>query len=107
MTVDAARMRRNLDATHGLIMAEAVMMGLAPLLGRAEAHHAVHHACDVALAEGIGLAEALGREAPVAARLDAAAIARLTDPAGYLGSTGAFIDRALAAALAISGGGSA
>ncbi len=102
LTVDAARMRKNLDATGGLIMAEAVMMGLAPLLGRAAAHDAVHRACDVALAEGIGLAHALGREPAVATRLDTAALARLTDPAGYLGSTNAFIDRALAAARAVS-----
>ena len=51
MVVDAARMRRNLDMTGGLIVAEAVMMGLAPHLGRGEAHHVVKHACDVALAE--------------------------------------------------------
>lgn len=96
MTVDAARMRRNLDATGGLIMAEAVMMGLAPLLGRGPAHDAVHHACDLALAEGIPLAAALAREPAVAAQLDAAAIARLTDPAFYLGAAGAFVDRVLA-----------
>ena len=42
---------RNLEATGGLIVAEAVMMGLAPQLGRGEAHHVVKHACDVALAE--------------------------------------------------------
>jgi 3-carboxy-cis,cis-muconate cycloisomerase len=97
MVVDAARMRRNLDATGGLIVAEAVMMGLAPKLGRGEAHHVVKHACDAALAEGIPLAEALGREASVTAVLDAAAIARLVDPSAYLGSTDAFIDRVLAA----------
>ena len=96
LVVDAARMRRNLDVTGGLIMAEAVMMGLAPHLGRAQAHDAVHHACDVALHDAIPLAEALAREKAVTAQLDAAAIARLTDPAGYLGSTAAFIDRALA-----------
>jgi 3-carboxy-cis,cis-muconate cycloisomerase len=38
----------------------------------------------------------------VASRLDAAAIAKLTDPAGYLGSTQAFIDRILAAAKTIT-----
>jgi len=96
MVVDAARMRRNLDMTGGLIVAEAVMMGFAPLLGRGEAHHVVNHACDVALAEGIPLAEALGREASVAGKLDQTAIARLTEPANYLGSTAAFIDRVLA-----------
>jgi 3-carboxy-cis,cis-muconate cycloisomerase len=97
MVVDAARMRRNLDATGGLIVAEAVMMGLAPHLGRGEAHHVVKHACDVALAEGIPLATALGREASVTAVLDAGAILRLVDPSAYLGSTDAFIDRVLAA----------
>jgi 3-carboxy-cis,cis-muconate cycloisomerase len=97
MVVDAARMRRNLDATGGLIVAEAVMMGLAPKLGRGEAHHVVKHACDAALAEGIPLATALGREPAVTAVLDTAAIERLVDPSAYLGSTDAFIDRVIAA----------
>jgi 3-carboxy-cis,cis-muconate cycloisomerase len=101
MVVDARNMRRNLDATGGLIVAEAVMMGLAPALGREEAHHAVKHACDRALADGITLAAALALEPGVTARLDAAAIARLTDPAAYLGSTGPFIDRVLAIARAV------
>ncbi len=98
MVVDAARMRANLAATHGLIMAEAVMMGLAPHLGREAAHHAVKHACDTALAERIPLDAALAREPEVAGRLDGAAIARLTDPAGYLGAAQAFISRVAAAA---------
>ncbi len=102
MVVDAARMRRNLDLTHGLIVAEAVMMGLAPQLGRGEAHHVVKHACDAALAEGIPLADALAREPAVADKLDRAAIERLTDPARYLGSTSAFIDRVLHAARAVT-----
>lgn len=96
LVVDPARMRRNLDSTGGLIVAEAVMMGLAPALGRGEAHHVVHHACDLALAEGIPLAEALLRDAAVAAKLDPAAIERMTDPASYLGAAEAFIDRVLA-----------
>jgi 3-carboxy-cis,cis-muconate cycloisomerase len=98
LVVDAARMRRNLDLTNGLIVAEAVMMGLAPVLGRGEAHHVVKQACDVALTERIGLAEALQRQPAVADRMDRQAIERLTDPAGYLGSAPAFIDRILALA---------
>jgi 3-carboxy-cis,cis-muconate cycloisomerase len=96
LTVDAARMRRNLDSTGGLIMSEQVMMGLAPALGRGEAHHVVHHACDVALEAGIPLAEALLRDQQVAAKLPRAEIERLTDPAGYLGSVDTFIDQVLA-----------
>jgi 3-carboxy-cis,cis-muconate cycloisomerase len=102
LVVDAARMRRNLAATGGLIVAEAVMMGLAPQLGRGAAHHVVKHACDVALAEAIPLADALMRDKAVAARLDRAAIERLTDPVHYLGSAGAFIDRVLDAARALA-----
>jgi len=102
IVVDAARMRRNLDAGGGLIMAEAVMMGLAPQLGRETAHHLVKRACDRALADGIPLAEALLLEPEAAARLDRAAIRRLTDPANYLGSAASFIDRVLGAARIIA-----
>jgi 3-carboxy-cis,cis-muconate cycloisomerase len=102
MVVDAERMRRNLGMTHGLIVSEAVMMGLAPHLGRGEAHHVVKHACDVALAEKLSLADALLRDPTVAARVDRAAIEQMTDPAHYLGSAGAFIDRVLDAARAIA-----
>jgi 3-carboxy-cis,cis-muconate cycloisomerase len=101
MVIDTARMRRNLDITGGLIVAEAVMMGLAPHIGRGEAHHVVKHACDAALAEAIPLADALAREPAVASRLDRAAIERLTDPAHYLGSADAFIDRVLQAGRAL------
>jgi len=98
LVVDAARMRANLGITHGLIVSEAVMMGLAPVLGRGEAHHVVKHACDVALTENISLADALGRDDAVSSRLDRPAIEKLIDPENYLGSTQGFIDQVLAAA---------
>lgn len=96
LVVDADRMRRNLDAGGGLIMSEAVMMGLAPRLGRGAAHEVVHHAVEVATAEGIHLRAALARDPRVTAVLDAAGIARLTDPACYLGASDAFTDAVLA-----------
>jgi 3-carboxy-cis,cis-muconate cycloisomerase len=98
MVVDPARMRVNLDITHGLIVSEAVMMGLAPVLGRGEAHHVVKHACDIALTEKVSLADALERDKAVSSRLDRGAIEKLIDPANYLGSTQAFINRVVAAA---------
>jgi 3-carboxy-cis,cis-muconate cycloisomerase len=98
MVVDTARMRANLDITHGLIVSEAVMMGLAPVIGRGEAHHVVKHACDIALTETISLADALARDPVVSGRLDRAAIEKLIDPANYLGSTRGFIDRVVTAA---------
>jgi 3-carboxy-cis,cis-muconate cycloisomerase len=98
LEVDAARMRRNLDAGGGLVMAEAVMMGLAPRLGRLVAHDVVHQACEAALREGLHLNAALAREPQVTALLDAAGIARLTDPGTYLGAAGAFTESVLARA---------
>jgi 3-carboxy-cis,cis-muconate cycloisomerase len=95
MVVDADRMRRNLDATGGLIVAEAVMMVLASQLGREEAHHVVKAACDRALASHIPLADALAQDEHVNSRMDRQAIERITDPAHYLGSTDTFIDRVL------------
>jgi 3-carboxy-cis,cis-muconate cycloisomerase len=98
MMVDAARMRANLNVTHGLIVSEAVMMGLAPVIGRGEAHHVVKHACDVALSDKISLADALERDGAVSTRLDRAAIEKMIDPANYLGSSQGFIDRVVGAA---------
>jgi 3-carboxy-cis,cis-muconate cycloisomerase len=98
MVVDVARMRANLGLTHGLIVSEAVMMGLAPMLGRGEAHHVVKQACDVALTENIALADALARDAAVSSRFDRVAIETLIDPANYLGAAQGFIDQVLAAA---------
>ena len=97
LVVDANRMRANLNITHGLVVSEAVMMGLAPVIGRGEAHHVVKHACDVALSENVSLADALERDPAVSSRLDRAAIEALINPANYLGSTQGFIDRVIAA----------
>jgi 3-carboxy-cis,cis-muconate cycloisomerase len=97
LEVDTARMAANLDITGGLIVAEAVMMGLAPHIGRQTAHDAVYDACRAALASGRRLADALREQPLVAARLDAAAIERLCDPVNYLGAAPEMADRMRAA----------
>lgn len=96
LIVDAAAMARNLDRTKGLIVAEAVMMGLAPHIGRQEAHDVVYDACRVVAETGGRLADALNAMPAVASRLDPALIERLTDPAQYLGSAQEMVDRAVA-----------
>ncbi len=103
MTVDAARMRRNLDLTRGLIMTEAIMMALAPRIGREAAHHAVAHACNRALDKGVTLAAALQKEPALKGRIDAAALKRLVDPKGYLGEADAVVTRISRAARAVWG----
>jgi 3-carboxy-cis,cis-muconate cycloisomerase len=96
MTIDAARMRRNLELGGGLIMAEAVATGLLPMMGRAAAHRAVQRVSDRAIAEGKSLGQALRDDAEVRQHLAEEQIDRLTDPAAYLGSAGAFVDRVVA-----------
>ncbi|HEV2187161.1 MAG TPA: adenylosuccinate lyase family protein, partial [Stellaceae bacterium] len=49
LIVDSGGMAKNLALTHGLIVAEAVMMGLAPVIGRNEAHDLVYDACRAAI----------------------------------------------------------
>ncbi|MGQ0675941.1 MAG: class-II fumarase/aspartase family protein, partial [Rhodospirillales bacterium] len=93
MTVDIARMRRNLDLTHGLIMAEAVMMALAPRIGRDAAHDAVEHACARALDQGVTLAEALGREPALKGKLDTRSLTLLTVHKTYLVEDAAVVSR--------------
>ncbi|MBK5960497.1 3-carboxy-cis,cis-muconate cycloisomerase [Rhodoplanes elegans] len=96
LVVDEARMARNLGLTDGLIVAEAVMMRLAPALGRQTAHDVVYAACRAA-AEGQGtLSDVLARDPAVARHLDRAALDRLTDPANYLGLADEMVDRVLA-----------
>lgn len=91
-----AAMARNLGLTRGLILAEAVMMRLAPCTGRGEAHHIVYDACVRTRNRGTTLLEELQADPKVTAHLDADAIAAALDPANYLGSAGAMVDRVLA-----------
>ena len=97
MTVDAARMRRTSTMTGGLIVAEAVMMGLAPHLGRQAAHDLVYDACRVAIGEKRTLFDVLSAEPKVSAALDEAKLKALCDPANYLGMAREMVDLVLAA----------
>src|SRR6267154_5982814 len=98
LVVDEAKMAENLDISRGLIVAEAVMMGLAPDIGRQEAHDVVYDSCRVANEQGITLADALSSDPRVSERIDRATIDRLTSPKNYLGLAPQMVDRILATA---------
>ncbi|WP_017556973.1 class-II fumarase/aspartase family protein [Nocardiopsis baichengensis] len=93
LSVDPDRMRRNLDLTGGLPMAERVAADLAPEMGRLPAHELVEAACREAAESGEGLAAVLDRR--LAGRRTPEHIRGLLDPAAYLGAAGTFIDAAL------------
>jgi 3-carboxy-cis,cis-muconate cycloisomerase len=95
LEVDPAQMRRNLDATHGMITAEAVMMALAPHVGREQAHHLVADGCRKAIDENRYLADVLAAERAVTEHLPPERLAALLEPENYTGLAGAFVDRVL------------
>ena len=96
LEVDVARMRVNLDATHGLIMAEAVTMALAEKIGKSEAHHLVDAASKKAVADKKNLRDVLAKDPAVTAHLSVERIAELFEPMAYQGVSQALIDRLLA-----------
>jgi 3-carboxy-cis,cis-muconate cycloisomerase len=94
--VDAARMRLNLDTTHGLIMAEAVTMALAEKIGKSDAHHLIEILSRKAVSEMRHLRDMLSADAAVTAHLGAEEIAKLFEPMAYQGVSQTLIDRLLA-----------
>lgn len=97
LAVDSSRMRANLDLDGGLVMAEALMMGIAPVAGRARAHELVYDLCARARIERRSLRDVVVSDLPddLAARLPDADT--LLDPVRYLGEVEAIVDAALSA----------
>jgi 3-carboxy-cis,cis-muconate cycloisomerase len=91
-------MRANLGLTGGLIAAEAVMMALAPEIGRQHAHELVYAACSRVRDTGTELAVELRQDPDVAAVLGDERIDALCHPAGYLGSAQAMVRSAVGVA---------
>jgi 3-carboxy-cis,cis-muconate cycloisomerase len=96
LEIDALRMRRNLDASGGLIMAEAVAMALAERIGKSEAHHLVEAASKKAITEKKGLRDVLTMDPKVTTHLSADELTKLFEPMAYQGVSQALIDRLLA-----------
>src|SRR5574337_759619 len=86
LQVNTDHMRNSTNLTGGLIVAEAVMMALAPIFGRQDAHEIVYDACRHAIEHRSDLATELRRHPDLLTKLGADRIGELCDPAGYLGS---------------------
>lgn len=95
MQVNAENMQRNLDCTQGLIMAEAVMMALAPHMGRLQAHHVIEAACKTAVEKGVHLKEVITEIDSVKTYFSATQISEIFKPASYLGNIQDQIDAVL------------
>jgi 3-carboxy-cis,cis-muconate cycloisomerase len=97
LAVDVQRMRANLELTRGMLLSERVTAALSPALGRLRAHDLVSEACTAAIARGRPLSAELVSNQVIRTHLPSEELVALLDPSSYLGSTSAFIDRALAA----------
>jgi len=93
---DPGRMRANLEATHGQILAEAVTMALGSRIGRLAAHELVERACRQATVTRRHLREVLAEDPVATKHLSPVDLDRLFEPCNYLGSAAAFVDRVLA-----------
>jgi len=96
LVVRPQRMARNLVLTDGLIVSEAVMMALAPALGRQRAHDAVYRAAMAAVESGCSLEDVLLQDPEVTPHLSRDRVRALLDPSRYLGLSREFVDRVLA-----------
>jgi 3-carboxy-cis,cis-muconate cycloisomerase len=96
LEVNPERMRRNLDATHGLIFAEAVSIALADRMGKMPAHMLVEAACKKAQEQDRHLLDVLREEPDLPGHLAPADLTSLFEVRNYLGSATEFVQRVLA-----------
>jgi 3-carboxy-cis,cis-muconate cycloisomerase len=97
LEVDAAAMMRNIEMTGGLVMSEAVMMGLGPYIGREYAHDLVYDLCRESLAKKTPLIDLLAVHPEIKRHVGRAELERMLAPANYLGQSGVMVGRVLAA----------
>jgi 3-carboxy-cis,cis-muconate cycloisomerase len=90
LSVDAEKMRRNIENTNGLIFAERAMLLLGAKLGRDVAHKIIEGAARRSVNENRNLAAVLAEVPEVNAQLSADVLKQLETPEQYLGSAEAF-----------------
>ncbi len=93
LQVDENRISENLAATGGLVCAEAVMMDLAPDMGRSQAHHIIADLISQARTRGVSFSRSLNEDDRIRALRSPAQIAALLEPANYTGDAIETVDR--------------
>jgi 3-carboxy-cis,cis-muconate cycloisomerase len=95
LVVDEARMRENIAASYGLMLAEAASYALVGAsMSKASANQLVKEACQVAVQEGRHLIDVLKEKTDAPVDWDA-----IREESAYLGSTDVFINRVLQAVV--------
>ncbi|CAI7638452.1 unnamed protein product [Penicillium manginii] len=92
LVVKVDSMERNLHSTKGLIVGEAVMMALAPHIGRQKAHDEVYEACKSAIENNRSLLEVLTESTVMTSVFTSDQLAGLCDPTQYMGASQLMVD---------------
>jgi 3-carboxy-cis,cis-muconate cycloisomerase len=95
LSVDAERMRANLDASQGVIFAESVSMALAQHVGKHRAHQMMRDISARTRAEGLPLRDILASDAEITRHLSPADLERLFDPLQASGLAETLVNRML------------
>ena len=99
LVVDSSRMRANIDAQKGLVMAEKVMLALVDRgVARDEAHEMLREASMVALSSGDTLEAVCAKDSGISGIFNSAELSDLFRPEGHLGHSGRIVDEAVARA---------
>ena len=99
LVIDSGRMRDNIDAQKGLVMAEKVMLALVDRgVARDEAHEMLREASMVALSSGDTLEAVCAKDSGISDIFDSAELSDLFRPEGHLGHSGRIVDEAVARA---------
>jgi 3-carboxy-cis,cis-muconate cycloisomerase len=96
LVVKPEHMLRNLDRSGGVVLSEAVMMALAPKMGRDAAHALTLRISREALERNVAFREAVAVHPEVRRHLTAREIGAALDYRNSLGLAGHFVDRVLA-----------
>ena len=104
LVIDAERMRTNIDAQKGLVMAEKVMLELVNRgIARDDAHEMMRRASMEALSSNEGLEAVCARDSDISDVFDSAELSNLFQPEGHLGHSGRIVDEAVARARTLLG----
>ena len=95
LQVNEKRMRDNIGITKGLLMSEAVMMGLGATIGRNRAHDVVYDICREVVKTGRPLVDLLAEDKEISKHASRKQLEKMVDPTNYLGVAGEMVDRVL------------
>lgn len=97
LVVNTGAMMENLCSTKGLIVGEAVMMGLAPFIGRQNAHDVVYSCCKESIETKAPLLDVLLSRKEITDKMDKDRLAALCNPTNYFGASQLMVDDMLKA----------